>query len=57
MLKKEVDVLPFKFFSKLIKFYGEHAQLYSVLDKSGTYLGSLILIKGKKLHNILLLRL
>ena len=49
MLKKEVDVLPFKFFSKLIKFYGEHAQLYSVLDKSGTYLGSLILIKGKKI--------
>ena len=41
--------MPFQFFSKLIKLYGDHAQLYSVLDTSGKYLGSLILIKGKRI--------
>ncbi len=49
MLNKDVDVLPFKFFSKLIKFYGNNAQIYSVLDNLGEYMGSLILIKGKNI--------
>ena len=49
MLIKGVDILPLKFFKKLIKLYGDNIRLYSVFGKSDEYFGSLILIKGENI--------